>query len=143
MSDKSFVIERTYNAPVEKVWNALTDKDQMKEWYFKLDEFRPEPGFEFSFAGQGRKGEKYIHLCKVLEAVKYKKLSYSWTYKDYPGYSVVTFELFSEGGNTRLVLTHAGLETFLQNNADFARESFAAGWTELIGKLLKQYVERA
>jgi len=143
MSDKSFVIERTYNAPVEKVWNALTDKDQMKEWYFKLDEFRPEPGFEFSFAGQGHKGEKYIHLCKVLEVVKHKKLSYSWTYKDYPGYSVVTFELFSEGGNTRLVLTHAGLETFLQDNADFARESFAAGWTELIGKLLKQYVERA
>jgi uncharacterized protein YndB with AHSA1/START domain len=143
MSDKSFVIERTYNAPVEKVWNALTDKDQMKEWYFKLDEFRPEPGFEFSFAGQGHKGEKYIHLCKVLEVVKHKRLSYSWTYKDYPGYSVVTFELFSEGGNTRLVLTHAGLETFVQDNADFARESFAAGWTELIGKLLKQYVERA
>lgn len=143
MSDRSFIIERTYNAPVEKVWNALTDKDQMKEWYFKLDEFRPEPGFEFSFAGQGHKGEKYIHLCKVLEVVKHKKLSYSWTYKDYPGYSVVTFELFSEGGNTRLVLTHAGLETFIQDNADFARESFAAGWTELIGKLLKQYVERA
>ncbi len=143
MSDKSFVIERTYNAPVEKVWNALTVKDEMKEWYFKLDEFRPEPGFEFSFAGQGHKGEKYIHRCKVLEVVKHKKLSYSWTYQDYPGYSVVTFELFDEGGNTRLVLTHAGLETFVQDNADFASESFAAGWTELMGKLLKQYVERA
>ncbi len=105
--------------------------------------FRPEPGFEFSFAGQGHKGEKYIHLCKVLEVVKHKKLSYSWTYQDYPGYSVVTFELFNEGGSTRLVLTHAGLETFVQDNADFARESFAAGWTELIGKLLRQYVERA
>ena len=25
------VIERTYNAPAETVWKALTDKDQMKQ----------------------------------------------------------------------------------------------------------------
>jgi hypothetical protein len=34
------------------------------------------------------------------------------------------------------------LETFQKNNPDFARESFAAGWTELIGTLLKQFVEK-
>jgi uncharacterized protein YndB with AHSA1/START domain len=26
------VIERTYNAPLEKVWKALADVDQMREW---------------------------------------------------------------------------------------------------------------
>jgi uncharacterized protein YndB with AHSA1/START domain len=51
----------------------------------------------FSFSGHGAKGEKYIHLCKVLEVIENKKISYSWTYKDYQGYSVVTFELFEEG----------------------------------------------
>ncbi|MGI8635287.1 MAG: SRPBCC family protein [Segetibacter sp.] len=30
MSSIPFVIERTYKAPIEKVWRALTDKDQMK-----------------------------------------------------------------------------------------------------------------
>ncbi|MBT1711730.1 SRPBCC domain-containing protein [Fulvivirgaceae bacterium PWU5] len=137
-----FVIERTYNAPVEKVWKAITDKDQMKEWYFDLEEFIPEVGFEFTFAGKGHKGEQYIHRCKILEVIPQKKLTHTWTYENHPGYSTVTFELFSEGTQTRVKLTHAGLESFPQNNPDFAKESFAGGWTELVGKLLRQYVEK-
>jgi uncharacterized protein YndB with AHSA1/START domain len=142
MSATPFIIERTYSAPIKKVWEAITDKAKMKQWYFDLSEFRPEPGFEFSFSGQGSKGEKYIHLCRILEVIENKKLSYSWTYKDYPGYSVVTFELFEEGKDrTRLKLTHAGLETF-PGTGDFAPASFEAGWSELIGKNLKEFVEK-
>ena len=43
------VVERTLNAPVAKVWQVLTDVDQMRQWYFDLKEFRPEVGFEFEF----------------------------------------------------------------------------------------------
>jgi uncharacterized protein YndB with AHSA1/START domain len=127
---------------VEKVWKALTDKDQMKQWYFDLNEFKPEVGFEFSFAGKGHKGQEYLHLCTVTQVVPEKKLSYSWKYKGYPGNSEVTFELFAEGHNTRIRLTHAGLNTFPQDNADFARGSFNHGWTELIGTYLPKFVER-
>jgi uncharacterized protein YndB with AHSA1/START domain len=141
MSATPFTLERTYQAPVKKVWEAITDKEKMKQWYFDLSEFRTEVGFEFSFAGKGSKGETYIHLCKVLEVIEDKKISYSWTYKDRPGYSVVTFELFEEGKDkTRLKLTHAGLETF-PGTGDFARTSFEAGWNELICSLLAKYLE--
>ena len=51
MNNEPFVIERTYNAPVEKVWKAITDNDLMKQWYFKIAAFKPEVGFEFSFDG--------------------------------------------------------------------------------------------
>ncbi|HEY8968797.1 MAG TPA: SRPBCC domain-containing protein [Puia sp.] len=142
MSNVPFVIERTYNAPVAKVWKAITDKDQMKQWYFDLSAFEARPGFRFSFPGQGHKGEQYIHHCEVREAIPNKKLSYSWAYEHYEGSSVVTFELFEEGSQTRLRLTHEGLETF-PKHPDFAPESFAAGWTELIGKNLKTFVEGA
>lgn len=142
MNTSPFTIERTYHAPVKKVWEAITDKAKMKQWYFDLDEFRPEVGFEFTFSGKGSKGETYVHLCKITEVIQNKKLAYSWTYKNYPGYSVVTFELFEDGNNkTRLVLTHAGLETF-PGTGDFAPVSFESGWTELIGKLLKNFVEK-
>ena len=140
-STKPFIIERTYNAPVEKVWQALTDKDQMKQWYFDLAAFKPQVGFEFQFFGQGHKGEKYLHLCRITEAVKNKKLAYTWTYEGYPGESLVTFELTDLGGKTKLTLTHSGLHTFPSDNADFAKESFTAGWTELIGTSLKKFVE--
>lgn len=142
MKPQPFVIERTYKAPVALVWKAISDKDEMKKWYFDLDAFKPEPGFEFQFAGKGQQGEEYIHVCKVTEAIEQKKLSYSWTYKGYEGYSEVSFELFAEGPDTTHVkLTHTGLETFPANNPDFAKESFAAGWTELIGTLLKNFLE--
>jgi uncharacterized protein YndB with AHSA1/START domain len=137
-----FVIERSLNAPIDRVWKAISDKDEMKQWYFDLAAFKPEPGFEFSFYGQGHKGEQYLHLCKILEVIPGKKLSYSWSYKDHPGYSVVTFELFEEGSRTKIRLTHAGLETFPADNADFAKESFMQGWTELIGSSLKKFVEK-
>jgi uncharacterized protein YndB with AHSA1/START domain len=141
MSNEPFVIERTYNAPVSKVWKAITDKDEMKQWYFDLSEFKPEVGFEFQFYGQGSKGEKYLHLCRITEVSFEKKLCYSWRYDQYEGNSFVTFELFDEGAKTRLKLTHAGIETFPKNSQDFAKESFMAGWTELIGTSLKKFVE--
>jgi len=51
MKAEPFVIERTYNAPVSKVWEAITDHTKMQEWYFKLADFKPEVGFKFTFEG--------------------------------------------------------------------------------------------
>ena len=142
MNNNPVIIEKLVNAPVEKVWQAITDKDQMKQWYFDLNDFKPEPGFEFSFAGQGSKGEKYIHHCRITEVVPLQKLQYTWEYAGIEGSSVVTFELFEKDNKTLVKLTHTGLETFPQNNTDFGRESFNAGWTELITKLLPGFVEK-
>ena len=140
MANEPFVIERTLNAPVETVWKAITDKNEMKQWYFDLREFKPEIGFEFQFEG-GTENKKYLHLCKVTEIVPQKRLTYSWRYDGYEGNSYVTFELFSEGEKTRLKLTHAGLETF-PANPDFAKENFVAGWNHIIGKSLPEYLEK-
>ena len=138
MKQEPFVIERIYQASVDRVWRAITDKDQMKQWYFDIAEFRPEVGFEFQFEGQNE-GRVYLHLCKVTEVIKGKKLQYSWRYKGYEGLSYVTFELFSEGDRTRLKLTHEGLETF-PDQPNFKRENFQAGWTALIGDLLPKFL---
>ena len=93
MSTQPIIKEVTINASAEKVWNAITDKDEMKLWYFNLEEFKPEVGFEFSFEG-GNEDRVYIHLCKITEVIPGKKLTYSWQYKNYPGISYVTFEIF-------------------------------------------------
>jgi len=138
--DEPFVIERVYNSPVEKVWKALTDKDDMKKWYFDIAEFKPVVGFEFQFIGENE-GKTFLHLCKIEEVVENKKLKHSWRYDGYPGKSFVTFELFDENGKTRLKLTHEGLETF-PDMPDFARKNFEAGWTHIIGKSLPEYLEK-
>jgi uncharacterized protein YndB with AHSA1/START domain len=141
MKAEPFVIERTFNAPAERVWEAITVNEKMKQWYFNLADFQPKVGFEFSFEG-GSESETYIHLCRVTEVVPGKKIAYTWRYKNYSGESKVIWELFPEGDKTRLKLTHEGLETFPQDRPDFARKSFEAGWTEIVGKSLKEFVEK-
>ncbi len=141
MDNNAFVIERTFNAPSEKVWKAITDKNEMKQWYFDLAEFKPEVGFEFRFKGGPDEEHQYLHVCEITEVVSGKKLTYSWRYDGYPGTSYVTFELFPEADKTRLVLTHAGLETFPADVPDFARKNFEQGWLEIIGTSLKKFVE--
>ncbi len=136
-------IERILNAPIEKVWEAITDKDQMKEWYFDLEEFKAEVGFEFQFYGQGKKGEQYLHLCQVTEVIPQKKLTYSWSYLGWEGLSHVTFHLEPQGSKTLLRLTHTGLGSFPVTNPDLARENFNEGWTELITSLLPKYLEKS
>ena len=133
------IIERTFHAPVANVWKALTDKHEMKKWYFDVSDFKPEVGFEFEFSG-GSDEKTYRHLCKVLEAVPEKKLSYSWRYDAYEGNSILNFELFGEGNDTRLKLTHSGIDTFPREK-DFARSSFTEGWTHIINTSLKDYLE--
>ena len=141
MNAEPFVIERTLNAPVGKVWKAITDRDQMEKWYFNIAEFKPEVGFEFSFMG-GNEDNRYRHLCRITEVIPNRKLQYSWRYDGFEGLSHVTFELFPEGeAATRIKLTHEGLETFPADDHNFARENFVEGWTYIIGKSIKEFVE--
>ncbi|HKZ68317.1 MAG TPA: SRPBCC domain-containing protein [Chitinophagaceae bacterium] len=141
MKTPPFVIERTFNAPAIKVWQALTDNEQMKQWYFNLPDFKPEVGFEFQFLA-GEKNKEYLHLCKVTDVIDGKKLTYSWRYDGYPGNSFVTFELFEEDQKTRLKLTHEGVETLGPGNPDFAKKNFAEGWTSILDKSLKDFLEK-
>ena len=136
---EAVVIERTFNTPVGRVWKALTNVEEMRQWYFNLKQFKAEVGFEFEFVVE-HEGTTYHHLCKVTQVIPQKKLAYTWRYKGHEGDSLVTFELFADGDETRLKLTHQGLETF-PKTAAFARKNFEAGWTAIIDSELKQFLE--
>lgn len=140
MANETLIIERTFPVTPEKIWKAITDKESMKKWYFDLQEFKPEPGFEFRFWGGPTENRQYLHICTITEVIQGKKLSYSWKYEGYEGITVVNFELFEERNQTRLKLTHEGLDSFPANYPDFARENFAEGWTWIIGTALKDFL---
>ena len=140
MSNSEPIIkEVTVNAPATKVWKAITDKDEMKKWYFDLKEFKPEVGFEFRFMGGPDRDNQYLHICEITEVIINKKLTYSWRYDGYPGKSFVTFELFEEEKDTKIKLTHRDLETFGTENPHFAKENFETGWETIIKTSLKNY----
>ena len=134
------VMEQVYDAPVQQVWDALTKPELMQQWFFDIAAFEPVAGFSFSFTA-GPPGKPYLHVCRVTQVEPGKKLAYSWRYEGYTGDSEVVFELFDEGGKTRVKLSHYGLETFDTSNPDLAPHNFAAGWTQILGTGLKNFVE--
>ena len=54
--EKKILKELIYKASPEKLWKAITEREEMKLWYFELDEFKPEVGYEFRFWEEPKKG---------------------------------------------------------------------------------------
>ena len=135
------VKEVVLDAPVNKVWTAITDKEEMKEWYFTIEEFVARPGFPFKMYGE-KKGVKFPISCTVKEVEPNRRLSYTWSYDDFPAETLLTFELMENGDQTELYLTHEGLEKIPPENADVSIENHWEGWEFIIGTSLRQYVEK-
>ncbi len=136
------VVEQTYQVPTEKLWRAITDPDEMRQWFFEqMKDFRPEKGFRTEFIVENN-GKIYPHVWKILEVVPGKKIKYDWTYRGYPGQGYVTFELTPGKNSTSLKLTNEGLETFPQDNPDFSRERCTAGWKCFLQDRLKKHLEK-
>lgn len=142
MDQPAIVIERIFTAPASKIWKALTDKTEMKKWYFDLAEFKAELGFKFQFLGGPPDGIQYLHLCEITEVIPNKKLCYSWRYDGYTGISYVSFELIELSENTKLILKHSGLESFPIENPDLAKHKFEEGWNHIVNISLKGYLEQ-
>jgi len=134
-----FELEQVYDAPIEKVWQALADENKMRVWYFgQLRQFRPFVGFAFVFSNDGSGFQKEWRVTKVEDG---RLLAHSWIYKGFPGSSEVSFELMDEGHKTRLKLTHTGLESF-PPDPHFGRIRFENGWKQILGSNLKNYLEK-
>jgi uncharacterized protein YndB with AHSA1/START domain len=140
-NSEDFVIERTYDAPVAAVWQAITEPAAIREWFMPFEGFQPEVGCDFTFTAQDPDNVSWVHLCTVKEVVPQKKIAYTWRYEGQPGDTLVTMELKPDGPGTHIKLTHSGLDTLPKLSA-FARENFVAGWNELIGSLLKAHVQK-
>jgi uncharacterized protein YndB with AHSA1/START domain len=136
------VVERTFDAPVNVVWRAITDTDRMRAWSFaNLESFQPEVGFQTQFNVR-KNGKDYLHIWEVTEVVPGRKIAFRWKFGGLPGDSLVTFELAAVGEKTRLTLTHEGLETFQpESHPELARGNFLKGWTQLIGSSLADFFE--
>ena len=72
------VVEQTFNASVAVVWKAITDKDQMRQWFFEtMTDFVPEPGFETQFNVRCEDRD-YLHVWNVTDVVPEKRIAYDW-----------------------------------------------------------------
>ncbi len=134
------VIEETFSANINEVWSALTEIEQMRQWYFEiLPDFKPVVGFQTKFEVTNE-DRLFTHNWKITEIDAPNKIAYEWTFDEYPGRSLTLFELESVGNSTLLKLTDSILEAYPDDIPEFKRESSRAGWGYFINNRLKQYL---
>jgi uncharacterized protein YndB with AHSA1/START domain len=142
VSDNPIVVEQSYKCNLNTVWSAITDVNEMREWFFgNIAEFEPKVGFKTRFAVQSE-DRTFTHLWDITKVVPLKTLEYRWCYKEYPGDSLMFFELLDQGNTTLLRLSTRVLADFPDDIPEFTRESAVEGWNYLLGKSLKEYLEK-
>lgn len=138
--DPPIIVEQVFNTSRENIWRAITELDQMRQWFFNnIESFKPRPGFETQFNVRSG-GRDFLHIWKLIEVIPQEKIIYNWKYKDYPGDSNVTFQLIKKGNKTILKLMHDILEDFPNEIPEFSRESCSQGWNFFIQQSLKDYI---
>jgi len=141
MKKEHILVERTFNVPVKKVWSAITNPKEMKQWYFDIENFKPKVGVKFDFMGGPDGGPQYLHLCEVTEVTENEKLAHTWRYDNYPGNSLICWQLIDKGDKTIARLTHSDVHTLAEGGSDFSKESFSEGWNYILHTSLKNYLE--
>jgi len=138
--DTTIIIEQVFNNSVDEVWAAITELDQMKQWFFdNIEAFKPEVGFETQF--DVHSGERlFRHLWKITEVMPNRKIKYNWKYEGFEGDSNVIFELFEENKQVRLKLSCEIIEDFPSDVPEFKRESCIGGWNYFIKERLLEYL---
>ncbi len=126
----------TIKATIEKVWDALTKAEMVKQYFFGTELITDwKVGKEIIFQGEWE-GKKYKDRGEVLEYVPYKKLAYSylsnWSgMEDNPeNYLWICYEVNSNGNFTDLTIS--------QSNYDEERAKHSEGnWASLMNEMKK------
>jgi uncharacterized protein YndB with AHSA1/START domain len=126
----------TIKASVEKVWNALTVPEIVKQYFFGTNQASTyKPGDAITWDGE-YEGQKYLDKGEILECEPLKKLSYSylssWSGKeDKPeNYLMVKYDLLAIDSGTKLTVT------FSSYDAERAKHS-ENSWATIIDGLKK------
>ena len=135
------IVEQVFNQTASKIWETITNVTEMRHWFFdNIPDFKPEVGFYTEF--NVSTGERnFLHQWKILEVEPLKKIIYDWSYAEYHGKGIVTFELSRVNDQTKLTVTSHGMNSFPQDIPEFKRESCMAGWNYFIKQNLKNYLE--
>jgi uncharacterized protein YndB with AHSA1/START domain len=139
-NDAPIIVEQIFNTSIQNMWDAITQINQMKQWFFNnLESFIPEVGFKTQFNVQSE-NRNFMHQWELTEVIPPEKITYNWKYENLEGNAYVIFELFEQNNYTLLRLTNIVAENFPESIPEFKRESCIDGWNYFIKKSLKDYI---
>lgn len=103
---RSIEKELFLQAPPERVFQALTEAEQLVHWFLSKAEVDLRPGGEIKF----KWGTGASNFGKILVLEPPHRFSYTWEALS-PSPTTITFELAAEQDGTHLHLMHTGIGT--------------------------------
>lgn len=141
ISDTPIITKFTYNTSVPKLWNAISNHDNMKQWYFEiLEDFVAEVGFKTSFQ-VSVEDRTYTHNWEVTDVIPLEMIQYTWTFDEYDGSSYTRFEISEKDSLVELTLTEVVTKDYPSGIPEFEPESSKAGWQYFLNQRLRSYLE--
>ena len=141
MSDNYSVIYREIiiNAPIDKVFLAVSDQEQLTNWFPDIAVLEKREGgrVSFKFLKENKKNLDRDHEMtgEVIKFIPNNELSYTWNFKTKPQFSkdtIVTWRFESLDKNkTKVTLSHSG---FTENDRQ-QYDEHEEGWTWFVTRL--------
>lgn len=105
----AIIHEVFYGHPIERVWQALTDRRELADWLMEND-FEPELGRSFSFRDHNLDEIDSTGTidCCVVELDPPRRLAYTWESPPKLHRTLVSWSLDPTPGGTRVQLVHSG-----------------------------------
>ena len=140
-SEPPVVVDAEYSVPLEQLWHAVTNAEEMRLWFFEqIREFEAVDGFETTFVVE-LDDKQYIHHWIIEGVSPRERIVYDWSYDGLPGRGRVTWEISASDAGSRLRLTNEILEAFPDDDPAFTRESCLDGWNYLLNDSLRSHLE--
>lgn len=136
MSDTTIIKTIFLKSDAETVWDYLTDKDKLGEWFHPA-EANLTAGQDYVLKDQ-HNDNPHAGKCwgSVLEATKPEKLVYTFTFEPFAGrLSTLTWYLQEVHGGTRLTLHHDGIAAAAGDAALPLLMSLDTGWDAHLARL--------
>lgn len=134
-NEPTIILERDYPCAVGRLWKALVDPVEMRQWFFdNIPDFRAEEGFRTEFTVDTGERE-FLHLWEVTEVVEDKLLAYRWRYGGYDGAARSVFELSGDDSRCHLHFSFPIEEDFSDTVPEFTREAGLGGWEYFLNAL--------
>jgi uncharacterized protein YndB with AHSA1/START domain len=141
--DHRLRIERSYEAPAEKVFDAWTSEEVLRRWWRPQDGWQtPEAVVEPRVGGTIRvvmhdpDGETHGASGTYTEVERPTRLAFTWTWDGSERQGVVEVDFEDRDGRTRVVFTHSGLE-----DQESVR-SHEGGWGRILEELGRYVAEQ-
>lgn len=133
----SITLKRVYRASVERVWQAWTEAEVLKQWFGPSSdvpvlsaETDLRTGGRYRIVMQAGGGEQHRVSGTYREVEPHRRLVFTWAWESTPEReSLVTIEIAPADGGTRLTLTH---EMFFD---EAARDRHEQGWKGSLTRL--------